>query len=279
VELRTDSEIIVLDAGSGIRELGVALDKEFGTAPMKLTLLLTHTHWDHIQGLPFFRPAYKQKNSIRVLGYEGARAGLASILAAQMEIPFFPVSWRDLPSTIKVEELKRMEFSIGKVRVRAKILNHPGVCAGYRLFTREGSIAFLPDNEPFEPLKLKLAARDGIHLEKARAQAAVERSKLVEFLKDADVLIMDAQYTDEKYLEHIGWGHGALSRVVSLALEARVGKLFLFHHDPEHDDRKIDEMLEAARLLVVDSGRPLQVEAAREGAEVWLTTKTAELHH
>jgi phosphoribosyl 1,2-cyclic phosphodiesterase/CheY-like chemotaxis protein len=279
VELRTDSEIIVLDAGSGIRELGLALEKEFGPAPIKLTLLLTHTHWDHIQGLPFFRPAYKRKNSIRVLGYEGARAGLASILAAQMEIPFFPVSWRDLPSTIKVEELKTMEFSIGKVRVRAKILNHPGVCAGYRLFTREGSIAFLPDNEPFEPLKLKLAVRDGIRLEKARAQAAVERSKLVEFLKDADVLIMDAQYTDEKYLEHIGWGHGALSRVVSLALEARVGKLFLFHHDPEHDDPKIDEMLEAARLLVVESGRPLQVEAAREGAEIWLTTKSAELHH
>ena len=279
VEVRSDSEIIVLDAGSGIRELGIALDKEFGTAPLKLTLLLTHTHWDHIQGLPFFRPAYRRKNSIRVLGYEGARAGLASILAAQMEIPFFPVSWRDLPSTIKVEELKTMEFSIGKVRVRAKILNHPGVCAGYRLFTREGSIAFLPDNEPFEPLKLKLAARDGIHLEKARAQAAVERSKLVEFLKHADVLILDAQYTDEKYLEHIGWGHGALSRVVSLALEARVGKLFLFHHDPEHDDHKIDEMLEAARLLVVESGRSLQVEAAREGAEVWLSRKSAELHH
>jgi len=278
VELRTDSEIIVLDAGSGIRELGLALDKEFGTAAIKLTLLLTHTHWDHIQGLPFFRPAYRRNNSIRVLGYEGARAGLASILAAQMEIPFFPVSWRDLPSTIKVEELKAMEFSIGKVQVRAKILNHPGVCAGYRLSTREGSIAFLPDNEPFEPLKLKLAARDGIRPEKARAQAAVERSKLVEFLKDADVLIIDAQYTDEKYLEHIGWGHGALSRVVSLALEAQVGKLFLFHHDPEHDDHKIDEMLEAARLLVVESGRPLQVEAAREGAEVWLTAKSAELH-
>jgi phosphoribosyl 1,2-cyclic phosphodiesterase/ActR/RegA family two-component response regulator len=277
VELRTDGELIVLDAGSGIRELGLALEKEFGTSSIKLTLLLTHTHWDHIQGLPFFRPAYRHKNSIRVLGYEGARAGLASILAAQMEIPFFPVSWRDLPSTIKVEELKTMEFSIGKVRVRAKILNHPGICAGYRLFTKEGSIAFLPDNEPFEPLKLKLAARDGIQPEKARAQAAIERAKLVEFLKDADVLIMDAQYTDEKYLEHIGWGHGALSRVVSLALEARVRKLFLFHHDPEHDDHKIDEMLEAARLLVVESGRPLQVEAAREGAEVWLTTTATEL--
>ena len=271
VEVRTNGDIIILDAGSGIRELGIALEQEFGSAPINLTMLLTHTHWDHIQGLPFFLPAYKAKNSIRVLGYEGARAGLATILAAQMEVPFFPVSWSDLPGTIKIRELKQMEFSIGKVRVRSKFLNHPGVCAGYRLFTKEGSIAFLPDNEPFEPLKLKLAARDGIHPQKARAQAAVQRSKLVEFLKDTDVLILDAQYTDEKYQEHIGWGHGALSRVVSLALEARAKKLFLFHHDPAHDDHKIDEMLERARLLVVESGRKLEVEAAREGAEIWLS--------
>ena len=271
VEIRTNGDIIILDAGSGIRELGLDLEKEFGSAPINLTLLLTHTHWDHIQGLPFFLPAYKAKNSIRVLGYEGARAGLATILAAQMEVPFFPVSWRDLPGTIKIQELKKMEFSIGKVRVRSRFVNHPGVCAGYRLFTKEGSIAFLPDNEPFEPLKLKLAARDGIHPHKARAQAVVQRSKLVEFLKDTDVLILDAQYTDEKYQEHIGWGHGALSRVVSLALEARAKKLFLFHHDPAHDDHKIDEMLERARFLVVESGRQLEVEAAREGAEIWLS--------
>jgi phosphoribosyl 1,2-cyclic phosphodiesterase/CheY-like chemotaxis protein len=271
VEIRTNGEIIILDAGSGIRELGLSLEKEFGIAPINLTLLLTHTHWDHIQGLPFFLPAYKAKNSIRVLGYEGARAGLATILAAQMEVPFFPVSWKDLPGTIKIRELKRMHFTIGKVHVRSRFLNHPGVCAGYRLFTKEGSIAFLPDNEPFEPLKLRLAARDGIHPDKARAQAAVQRSKLVEFLKDSDVLILDTQYTDEKYQDHIGWGHGALSRVVSLALEARAKKLFLFHHDPGHDDRKIEEMLERARFLVVESGRRLEVEAAREGAEIWLS--------
>jgi phosphoribosyl 1,2-cyclic phosphodiesterase/CheY-like chemotaxis protein len=273
VEVRTGEDIIVLDAGSGIRGLGLALHEEFGTEPINLTLLLTHTHWDHIQGLPFFLPAYQAKNTIRVFGYQGAREGLATILAAQMELPFFPVSWKDLPGTIKIRELKKMEFSVGKVRVRSRFLNHPGVCAGYRLFTKEGSIAFLPDNEPFEPLKLKLAERDGMNMHRARAQAVVQRSKLVEFLKDTDVLILDAQYTDEKYQEHIGWGHGALSRVVSLALEARAKKLFLFHHDPTHDDQQIDEMLERARLLVVESGRKLEVEAAREGAEIWLSGK------
>jgi phosphoribosyl 1,2-cyclic phosphodiesterase/CheY-like chemotaxis protein len=273
VEVRTDDQIIILDAGSGIRELGLALEKEFGAAPMNLTLLLTHTHWDHIQGLPFFLPAYKAKNSIRVLGYEGARAGLATILAAQMEVPFFPVSWQDLPGTINITELKKMEFTVGKVKVRSRFLNHPGVCVGYRLETHEGSICFLPDNEPFEPLRMKLAERDGTHPHRARAQAVVQRSKLVEFLKDTDVLILDAQYPDEIYQDHIGWGHGALSRVVSLALEARAKKLFLFHHDPAHDDHMIDDMLERARFLVVESGQKLEVEAAREGAEIWLSER------
>ncbi len=273
VEIRADNEIIILDGGSGIRQLGIELEKEFGDLPIKLTLLITHTHWDHIQGLPFFLPAYNQKNQIRVLGYEGARAGLAAILAGQMETQFFPVSMRDLPSNIAIEELKEMEFSIGKVRVCSRFANHPGICAGYRLFTSGGSIAFFPDNEPYDLLKLHLADRDKTSIDEARVFAQAERAKLVEFLEDTDVLLLDAQYTDEEYQDHIGWGHGALSRVVSLALAAHVKTLVLFHHDPSHDDDKIDEMLQAARLLVVESGQPLQVDAAREGGEIWLAKK------
>ncbi|MBA2242566.1 MAG: response regulator [Chthoniobacterales bacterium] len=273
VEIRGDGEIIILDAGSGIRSLGMALEHEFGERSVKLTLLITHTHWDHIQGLPFFLPIYKEKNEIRVLGYEGARVGLARILAGQMETPFFPVSLRELPGNIAIEELKEMEFSVGKVRVCAKFANHPGVCAGYRLTTSSGSVAFFPDNEPYELLKVQVADRDQASVQEAREFAKKERQKLVEFLGSCDVLIMDAQYTDEEYQTHIGWGHGSLSRVVSLALEAQVRKLILFHHDPDHDDEMIDEMLERARLLVVESGATLEVEAAREGAEVWLTPR------
>jgi phosphoribosyl 1,2-cyclic phosphodiesterase len=273
VEVRADGEIIILDAGSGIRTLGMDLEKEFGERPIKLSLLITHTHWDHIQGLPFFLPAYNKKNQIRVLGYEGARAGLAAILAGQMETPFFPVSLRDLPSNIAIEELKEMEFSIGKVRVRSKFANHPGICAGYRLYTSAGSIAFFPDNEPYELLKLHIADRDNTSIPDARAFAKLERSKLVEFLEGTDVLILDTQYTDEEYEKHIGWGHGSLSRVVSIAIDAKVKKLILFHHDPSHDDDMIDDMLERARLLVVESGQALDVEAGREGAEIWLSPK------
>ena len=270
VEVRADGEIIILDAGSGIRPLGQALDKEFRDQPMKLTLLITHSHWDHIQGLPFFLPAYQRKNEVRILGYEGARAGLASILAGQMETPYFPINLSDMPGNIAIEELRELEFSLGKVRVQAKFLNHPGVCVGYRLFTSTGSMAFLPDNEPYDMLKMKQAERDGLDPEEAREFATSERQKLVEFLRDADLLMLDSQYNDDEYEHHVGWGHGSLSSVVSLALAANVRKLSLFHHDPNHDDAQIDEMVERARTLVVESGKPLEVEAAREGAEVWI---------
>jgi len=275
VEVRADGEIIILDAGSGIRLLGLALDKEFGPRSMKLTLLISHTHWDHIQGLPFFSPAYNQQNLIRVLGYEGARAGLAKILASQMETPFFPVSLRQLPSHLAIEELKEMEFKVGPVEVRSKFANHPGICVGYRLATSSGSIAYFPDNEPYEELKLQLASRDGITEEEAREFANAERGKMVDFLQGCDLAIMDTQYTEEEYEKHVGWGHSSVDSVVSLALDANVGKLVLFHHDPNHDDQMIDKMVEHARAFVAKSGKSLEVDAAREGAEILLEAKVA----
>jgi len=273
VEVRADGEIIILDAGSGIRLLGLALDKEFGPRSMKLTLLISHTHWDHIQGLPFFSPAYNQQNLIRVLGYEGARAGLAKILASQMETPFFPVSLRQLPSHLAIQELKEMEFRVGPVEVRSKFANHPGICVGYRLATSSGSIAYFPDNEPYEELKLLLASRDGVTEEEARDFAGAERAKMVDFLQGCDVAIMDTQYTEEEYAKHVGWGHSSVDSVVSLALDANVGKLVLFHHDPNHDDQMIDKMVEHARAFAASSGKSLEVDAAREGAEILLDAK------
>ena len=275
IEVRADGEIIVLDAGSGMRALGIALEEEFKERPIRLAILISHTHWDHIQGLPFFLPAYNSKNSLRVLGYEGARSGLATILASQMETSVFPVSLRDMPSAISIEELKEMEFSIGKVRVQARFVNHPGICVGYRLFTSQGSIAYLPDNEPYEVLKVSQADRAKSDLDKARAYAVSARAGLVEFIRGADILIIDAQYTDDEYLQKIGWGHGSLSSVVSLALDAGVRKLFLFHHDPGRDDKAVDQMVESARMLVLESGKPMEVDAAREGSEVWLGAMSA----
>jgi phosphoribosyl 1,2-cyclic phosphodiesterase len=268
VEVRADGQIIILDAGTGLRLLGRELMTEFGDQPLDLTLLLTHTHWDHIQGLPFFLPVYKPHNQLRILGYEGARHGLDNVLTSQMESPFFPIGLREVPANVRIEELTEGSFDVGAVRVEASIANHPGMCVGYRLFTTGGSVAFFPDNESYRvPADADAAIQE---------HAQGEHQKLVEFLRGVDVLIMDAQYDSEEYQEHIGWGHGCLDDVVALALQAEVRQLCLFHHDPGHDDAKITQMVTYARQLVIQQQGVLKVEAAREGARVDLPLKPVE---
>jgi phosphoribosyl 1,2-cyclic phosphodiesterase/DNA-binding NarL/FixJ family response regulator len=270
LEIRADGQLVILDAGTGMRPLGLRLAAEFKGVPLCLTLLISHTHWDHIQGLPFFDPAYNPKNRLRILGYEGARAGLLSALSSQMESPYFPVGFRELPSHIVLQELKQPQFQIGPIQVNTVYLNHPGICVGYRLNTSAGSIAYLPDNEPFQRYKYHSdpKAQNGSTeiLEFARRMD----QKLIDFIHGADVLVIDAQYDLEEYQSRVGWGHGCLDDVVALALNANVKRLFLFHHDPGHDDSKISAMVQWARNFVSALGETLPVEAAREGFEIIL---------
>jgi phosphoribosyl 1,2-cyclic phosphodiesterase len=266
VELRADGEIVVLDAGTGIRPLGRALMAEFKNRRIDLTLLITHTHWDHIQGFPFFIPAYNPQNHLHVLGYEGSRAGLGGILSGQMESPYFPIGMKEMPGNIQVEELKDLKFAIGRVQVEAAFVNHPGICVGYRLNTSTGSVAFIPDNEPYQRLR-GLPKGQAPNPAESLSYARAQDEKLVSFIRGVDVLIIDAQYDDAEYQQHVGWGHGCVDDVVALALAARVRQLFLFHHDPEHDDAHMDRMVEWARAMVSSQDIPLQVDAAREGTE------------
>ncbi len=269
IEIRTGGEIIILDAGTGLRPLGRELVEEFGDQPFNLTLLLTHTHWDHIQGLPFFRPVYQPQCHLRILGYEGARKSLVNVLSSQMESPYFPVLFDELPGNIQIEELKDLEFRVGPVNVKARFANHPGICVGYRIFTDHGSVAFFPDNEPHSRQhKPLLATPDDTRAAADYAKEQEERT--AGFLRGTEVLILDSQYDAEEYQSHVGWGHGCVDYAVTLALKAEVKKLFLFHHDPEHDDARIEAMLAHARKLVADAGATLAVEAAREGVIVEL---------
>jgi phosphoribosyl 1,2-cyclic phosphodiesterase len=187
------------------------------------------------------------------------------VLNSQMESPFFPIGLREVPANVEIRELHDLAFNVGRVRVQTAFANHPGICVGYRLFTPQGSIAFFPDNEPHEGL-LRAPAGSGQTDSAALDLARGESRKLIEFLRGAEVLIMDTQYDSGEYAQHIGWGHGCLDDVVALAMKAEVKKLFLFHHDPDHDDAKIDAMLKHARELVATANGALHIEAAREGA-------------
>jgi len=254
VEVRSGSDIIILDAGTGLRALGRALLAEFKDQPLRLTLLLTHTHWDHIQGLPFFAPIYDPRCHLRILGGKGARKGLVNALTGQMESTYFPVPFAKLPSNIEIEELKDFNLNIGSVCVRAQRANHPGLCVGYRLLSPGGLVAFFPDAEP------RPGGKD---------------REMIEFLRDVDVLILDSQYDSTEYKKHIGWGHGCVDDSVALAVEAGIKRLCLFHHDPDHDDKKIDGLVRHARRLVAGRRAKLKVEAAREMQMIELPVKPA----
>jgi phosphoribosyl 1,2-cyclic phosphodiesterase/ActR/RegA family two-component response regulator len=270
VEVRADGQLIILDAGTGIRPLGLSLEKEFKDVPLSLTVLISHTHWDHIQGFPFFASAYNPRNRLRILGYEGAREGLLGALSSQMESPYFPIGWQQLPSHISLQELQQPEFNIGPIRVETMNLNHPGICVGYRLSTSAGAIAYLPDNEPFQRYKYHADPQAlGGSIENLEFARRMDQ-KVIDFIRDAEVLIIDAQYDAMEYEKRVGWGHGCVDDVVALALNANVKRLYLFHHDPTHDDAKIDAMVDWARQFVAALGESLLVEAAREGSEVLL---------
>ena len=245
VEVRADGQIIILDAGSGLRPLGISLAEEFRGQPLDLTILVTHTHWDHIQGFPFFSPAYETQNRIRVGGFADVRSGLNETFAGQMVASYFPVSLSQMPGSIVFEELSDDASYIGGIRVSASRTNHPGMCYGYRLDTSAGSICYIPDHE---------------------IVATVPNSEpggIAKLMHGADLVILDAQYTAEEYRTHTGWGHSSMEAAVRCARDMQVRRLHLFHHDPSHDDEFLDQMLKAAKDIAGGSG--MHVESAREG--------------
>jgi phosphoribosyl 1,2-cyclic phosphodiesterase len=260
VELKAAGETVILDAGSGLRNLGEKLIEEAGGQPLRLHMLLSHTHWDHIQGFPFFRPAYQPANHIRLMGYSGVRHNLDRILDVQMEDEYFPVQMADMLSELEVLHVSET-FQCGALTGHCFMTNHPGKCSGFRFDTSVGPILYVPDNE---------LNRSGQATHMPRETAQHLRERFVETVAGARVLIHDAQYTRAEYANRVGWGHSAVEDTVELAGEAGVERLILFHHDPLRTDEAVNRLVVMARELVRERGWTMRVDAAREGMEIVL---------
>jgi phosphoribosyl 1,2-cyclic phosphodiesterase len=271
VEVRVGDQIIILDAGSGIRRLGQALIKEVTETGLTVTMLITHTHWDHIQGFPFFVPAYHPRVNVRILGYEGAVHGLRAALFEQMQTAFFPVGLERIANHLNFEEMDEMQFDLGgAVKVRTIYANHPGICLGYRLSTPNGDIVYLPDHEAYERCERERQKAERDNSGPGLEYAHREDEKVIEFLRDAEVVIADSQYDAVEYAARRGWGHTCADDTALLAARAGAKRIYLFHHDPDHDDAKIESMVAHARHAVAETGSTIQVNAAREGETVRL---------
>jgi phosphoribosyl 1,2-cyclic phosphodiesterase len=261
VEVRFDDTIFVCDAGSGIRELGKDLISR-NPRPKLLHLFITHTHWDHIQGFPFFGPAYLPDTEIRIYGQSVENNGPYRLLSGQMSSDYFPVSFRDLGARVIPDSLEQGRKEIGGVTVRSFPLNHPGGCDGY-LFEKNGcKIVYATDNE--------LEIQAGDKFPDFANQGALRRvpEPLVEAIRGADLLIADAQYDEKEYATKQKWGHSSCYSVTDLGIQAGVKNLALFHHDPESTDEAIDSKIQTCMIRADKFGGGMAVFAAREGVEL-----------
>jgi len=248
VELRTrDRTVIVLDAGTGIRLLGAALEAD---APATIHLLLTHLHLDHLEGLPFFEPVWNEGTELHVWGPPSPVRSLEDRIARYVSPPLFPRRLAEMPARLSFHDVPGEEWTIGSTRILAHPVTHPGPTVGYRLSEDGRSLAYIPDHEP----ALGLGDLAAMSPEWLSGHALAE---------DVDVLLHDAQYSADEYRARVGWGHSKVDDAVTFALSAGARHLVLFHHDPLHGDSELEALLVSAAHRRGDAGTPPAL--AREG--------------
>jgi phosphoribosyl 1,2-cyclic phosphodiesterase len=243
-----ENEIIIVDAGTGIRKLG---NKLLAEKRNRLNMIFTHAHWDHIQGLPFFKPIYRRATKMRMFGCPSAQDSLEDMVSRVMAAPNFPVSFSEIQAQISWEKSCDEGFQIDSLTVTPIPLSHPNEGRGYRFSEGDKSFAFLTDNE----LAYKHAG-------------GLAFSDYAKFVHGTDLLIHDAEYTRKEYLGKKTWGHSRYLDAVKLALKAGVKRLGLFHHNQDRTDDEVDEIVDECRRLIKKEKSELDCFAVAEGMEV-----------
>jgi phosphoribosyl 1,2-cyclic phosphodiesterase/DNA-binding response OmpR family regulator len=254
IEVRSSrGTLVVIDCGTGGRALAHKLMVENGGR--RGTILISHTHWDHIQGIPFFEPLYVPGNEWDFYGPKGLRESLRDVLGEQMQYMYFPVSLDQCGANIRYHDLVEGSLAIDDIRISARYLNHTALTLGYRLEVDGATLVYACDHEPYSRV---------LGLGKGRIAGGDLRH--AEFIQGADLVIHDAQYTTQEYPEKIGWGHSPVEYVVKLAEQALVKSLALTHHDPDRDDDAIERLMASTRRMT-----SMNVFAACEGEVLELT--------
>ncbi|MDD8017852.1 MAG: MBL fold metallo-hydrolase [Bacteroidota bacterium] len=268
VELRLDNgELIIFDAGTGIRNLGDYLISKGES--IRTYILITHPHWDHIQGFPFFKPAFISGNEITIIGTDRDEIDLQHIIADQMKRIYFPIQLSELKALLHFRSIGEDEFEIFGAKVKTLYVNHPGFTVGYRIDYKGKSIVYISDNEPFDRgVAFHVTNFEPTVQKKFLAQTGDPNQRIVDFIRGADVFIHDATYTPEEYVDKVGWGHSHYLFTLHLADRAKVKQCVLFHHEPNRTDEQIDKILEKCQYEIKHNALQFECSAAYEGLEI-----------
>jgi phosphoribosyl 1,2-cyclic phosphodiesterase/CheY-like chemotaxis protein len=256
MSIECGGETVIFDAGTGIRELGLEL---LAGGARKLHLFITHTHWDHIQGFPFFTPAYVPGFEIVIYGAEGFGKDLRSLFRGQLDRDYFPVQMEDMNSQIEFRNLSANPVSLSNACVHWEFAQHPGATVGYKIEVAGRKIAWVPDNEFLQGYA---GAPENITRDHP---LVAPYGKMIDFLSDADVVIHEAQYTPEEYPGKMRWGHSSVANAAILMKLAGVKRWIITHHDPMHDDSFLEIKLNVTRRILDRIGHPVQVVHAYDG--------------
>ncbi|MBT4500782.1 MAG: response regulator [Gemmatimonadetes bacterium] len=251
-----DGDLIIFDAGSGIRDLGLEI---MSRPPGRIHLFITHTHWDHIQGFPFFTPAYVPGYDITIYASPNVEKGLESIFRGQLDRAYFPVQLEDMQANLDFVDLAGDAVEIGGVKISWEYTLHPSAAVGYKADIDGRTLVYVPDNEF---LKGFLSAPDTITRDHDRF--AIHKG-LTDFVANVDVLIHEAQYTNEEYVTKVGWGHTSISNACALVKLSGAKRWLITHHDPTHDDEFLQGKLNLTRQLLHDLGCNVEVAHAYDG--------------